>query len=99
LQQAENFLREDLKTSENEVSKKLPSINQNQFDALVSFVFNVGVGNFRNSTLLKKAKANAGDVTIRAEFARWNKACVNGALKELPGLTRRRKEEADLYFK
>src|SRR5438067_4902133 len=58
---------------------------QHQFDAMVSFAYNVGLGNFRSSTLLKKH--NAGDYAgAAAEFARWNKA----AGKVLPGLTRRR---------
>lgn len=64
----------------------------NQFDALVSFVFNVGAGAFRKSTLLKRI--NAGDhAAVRSELARWNK----GGGKVLPGLVRRRESEADLY--
>ena len=94
-EQAFEFLKVDLKWAEDEVNKQLPDINQNQFDALVSFVFNVGVGNLRKSTLLKKAKADPNDKTISLEFAKWNK----GGGKVLPGLVRRRKEESDLYFK
>lgn len=93
--QAEAFLQEDLADAEKAVNSQSLKINQNQYDALVSFTFNVGVGNFGKSTLLKKVKANADDPAIRNEFARWNK----GGGKVLPGLTRRRKEEADLYFK
>lgn len=93
--QADEFLREDLADAEKAVNAQGLKINQNQYDALVSFTFNVGVGNFGKSTLLKKVKANADDPAIRNEFARWNK----GGGKVLPGLTRRRKEEADLYFK
>jgi len=70
------------------------SINQNQFDALVSFCYNIGVGAFRKSTLLKLAKANAKDPAIKAQFMRWNKA----GGKELRGLTLRRTEEAALYY-
>lgn len=69
-------------------------LNQNQFDALVSFAYNVGVGAFVRSTLAKKAKRNPNDPTIRAEFMRWNRA----GGKVLNGLTLRRKKEADLYF-
>ena len=69
-------------------------INQNQFDALVSFAYNVGVGAFSSSTLLKKIKINPNDISIRNEFMRWNKD--NG--KTVQGLTNRRKKEADLYF-
>lgn len=93
--QADKFLREDLADAEKAVNAQGLKINQNQYDALVSFTFNVGVGNFGKSTLLKKVKANADDPAIRNEFARWNK----GGGKVLPGLTRRRKDEADLYFK
>lgn len=93
--QADEFLREDLADAEKAVNAQGLKINQNQYDALVSFTFNVGVGNFGKSTLLKKVKANADDPAIRNEFARWNK----GGGKVLPGLTRRRKDEADLYFK
>ena len=65
---------------------------QNQFDAMVSFAYNVGVGNLQSSTLLRKHKA--GDYKgAAAEFAKWNKA----AGKVLPGLTKRRAAEAALY--
>lgn len=74
------------------------NVNQNQFDALVSFAYNLGTGALLNSTLFKKVRANPNDPTIRDEFMKWNKARVGGKLKELKGLTRRRKAEADLYF-
>lgn len=69
-------------------------ISQNQFDALVSFAYNVGVGNLQKSTLIKKVNANPKDVTIADEFMKWNKA----AGRVLAGLTRRRQAEANLYF-
>lgn len=69
------------------------TVNQNQFDALVSFAYNVGFGNFDKSTLLKKVNTNPCDTTIPAEFMRWNKA----GGKVLTGLTRRRAAEAKLY--
>lgn len=72
----------------------IDTINQNQFDALVSFCYNVGPGNLKSSTLLKKVNANPNDPTIRAEFLKWNK----GGGKVLAGLTRRRTAEANLYF-
>ena len=93
-ERAIEFLQSDLKDAENAVNKNLPNLNQNQFDALVSFVFNVGAGNFGKSTLLKKAKNNPSDATIRSEFNKW----INGGGKVLPGLVKRRKEESDLYF-
>jgi lysozyme len=69
------------------------AINQNQFDALVDFSFNLGLGNLGSSTLLKKL--NAGDIKGAAEeFLRWDKA----GGKVLAGLTRRRKAERELFL-
>lgn len=77
------------------VSKLVTSmVTLNQFGALVSFAYNCGVVNLKNSTLLKKVNANPNDLSIRSEFLKWNKA--NG--KVLAGLTRRREAEANLYF-
>jgi len=72
----------------------ITELTQNQFNALVSFAYNVGTGNFSSSTLLKKINKNPNDLTLKAEFLRWNKASG----KVLNGLTNRRNEEADLYF-
>jgi lysozyme len=69
-------------------------INDNQLGALTSFAFNVGVTNFRKSTLLKKVNVNPIDATIRNEFMRWTKA----GGKVLKGLVTRREAEANLYF-
>lgn len=67
-------------------------LNQNQFDAMVSWVYNLGVGNLKASTLLKVL--NAGDYAgVPAQIMRWNKA----GGKVLEGLTRRRQAEADLF--
>ena len=71
---------------------KVP-INQNQFDALVSFVYNVGTGNFAKSTLLKKLN-NADYKGAADEFLRWNR----GGGKVLNGLTRRRDAERSLFL-
>jgi lysozyme len=70
-------------------------LNENQFSALVSFAYNLGVGNLKSSTLLKKVNINPNDPTIFNEFLRWNKA--GGQV--LAGLTRRRQAEVNLYFK
>ena len=69
-------------------------LKQQQFDALVSFAYNVGMGTFKKSTLLEKVKADPNDKTIRDEFMKYNK--VKGRVQG--GLTKRRKTEADLYF-
>jgi lysozyme len=70
-------------------------VTNNQFSALVSFAYNVGVGNLKRSTLLKLVNSNPNDPAIRTQFMRWNRA----GGKVLLGLTRRRESEADLYFK
>ena len=70
------------------------TITQNQFDALVSFAYNLGPANLKASTLLKKVNANPADESIRLEFMKWVKA----GGKTLKGLVRRREAEANLYF-
>ena len=72
----------------------IDTITQNQFDALVSFCYNLGPNNLKSSTLLKKVNANANDESIRAEFMKWTKA----GGRTLKGLVTRRTAEADLYF-
>lgn len=69
-------------------------LTQNQFNALVSFAFNLGSQALGKSTLLKKVNANPNDPTIRNEFLKWNKA----GGRVLDGLTKRRTKEANLYF-
>jgi len=68
-------------------------ITQNQFDALVSFTYNLGIGALKSSTLLKKINANPNDEIIPYEFKRW----VYADGKKLKGLVRRRTQEAKLY--
>ena len=90
---ADAILRQDLAKFEGYVSSavKVP-LNQNEFDALVSFTFNLGPGNLRSSTLLKKL--NAGDRAGAAdEFLKWTKA----GGKTLPGLVKRREAERALF--
>lgn len=70
------------------------NVSENQFAALVSFAFNVGIGALTRSTLLKKVNANPNDPTIRDEFMKWTRA----GGRVLRGLVRRREEEATLYF-
>lgn len=95
-QQAENILKSDLKRFESAVSSlvKVP-INQHQFDALVSFAFNCGIGALSDSTLLKRL--NAGEDpnnVVKEEIPRWNKG--EGG-RVLEGLTRRRMAEVELF--
>lgn len=73
---------------------KVP-LNDNQFSALVSFTYNLGVQNFKTSTLLKKVNANPQDPTIADEFKKW----INKGSPFEKGLLRRRIAESELYFK
>ena len=93
-EQAEQFLKEDLTSSEKAVNSQNLAINQNQFDALVSLVYNIGIGNFQKSTLLHKASIDPNDNSIMDEFLRW----VYSKGRVLPGLQRRRLAEMKLYF-
>lgn len=94
-QQAEELLKKDLNQFEIGVGKLITSgINQNQFDALVSFAYNLGTGALQKSTLLKKVNADPDDLAIAKEFNKW----VLAGGKRLEGLVRRRKAESDLYF-
>jgi lysozyme len=70
------------------------NINQNQFNAIVSIAYNIGLGGLAKSSLLKKVNANPSDPTIRNSFLIWNKA----GGRVLDGLTKRRTKEANLYF-
>ena len=70
-------------------------LNQNQFNALVSFAYNVGMANFQKSTLLKKVNKNKDDISIELEFNKW----VFAKGVKLNGLVKRRKDESNIYFK
>ena len=92
--QAEEFLLSDIAVFEKAVNDQNLALTQNMFDALVSFTFNVGVSNFKRSTLLCKIKVNPLDNSIMDEFLRW----VYSKGRVLPGLQRRRLAEMKLYF-
>lgn len=70
------------------------SVVQCQFDALCSFIYNIGAGNFNSSTLRKLALIDPNNPAIATEFTRWNKS----GGKVLNGLVLRRKAESDMYF-
>ena len=92
--QAEEYLKADLIAFERYLNGLGLALNQNQFDALVSFIYNVGTGNFSSSTLLRRVRANPQDNSIMDEFLRW----VYSTDRVLPGLQRRRLAEMKLYF-
>ena len=94
-EQAETLLSDILAEFSKDVSKLIKlELNDNQFSALVSFAFNLGVGALSKSTLLKKVNANPNDKTIESEFMKW----VSAGGKRLNGLVRRRTAESNLYF-
>lgn len=92
-QEAERCLAEDVAQFEKAVNRAATGlVNQNQFDALVSLAYNIGVGAFKRSTLLRKLKA--GDTSAAAaEFERW----VYAGGRVMSGLVQRRKEERGLF--
>lgn len=87
---ADVYLRRDLDVSERAVNQTGLAKTQGQFDALVDFVYNVGMGNLTRSTLKKKIKSGAPTAEIQAEFRRW----VYSGKKKLNGLVTRREWEA-----
>ena len=93
--QAKAYMAHDLKKFESAVNSAVTvSINQNQFDALVSLAYNIGTSGFKNSTLVKKL--NAGDIRgASAQFNVWNK----GGGKVMQGLVNRRDVERKLFEK
>jgi lysozyme len=94
----EVFLAYDLINSESDVMGSVKiKLNQNQFDALVSFQYNIG--RIFSTTLLKTI--NSEGIVTKNMFTRWNKAMnpITGELVALPGLTRRREAEYNLYVK
>jgi lysozyme len=93
-ERALSLFRTTLATYERAVwSLTRDDINQNQFDALVSICYNIGVNGFRSSTLLKRVNANPNDPTIKEAFEMWS---IAGSDKK--ALLPRRRREAALYF-
>lgn len=93
-EEAEHLLHIDVRDAEACIFANVNvPLTQNQFDALVSFIFNLGSGNFESSTLLKKL--NTGDYAGAAEeFSRW----INAGGKQNPGLIKRREAERVLFY-
>jgi lysozyme len=92
-EEANKLLRADVfKFEEYVTDNVIVNLTQNQFDALVAWTFNLGVGNLRNSTMLKKLN-NADYTSVPFEMKRWNKA----GGKTLDGLVRRRQAESLLF--
>ncbi|MEF2919720.1 MAG: lysozyme [Acutalibacteraceae bacterium] len=92
--EAEQMLADDIAIAEKAVNTIKQELTQNQYDSLVSLCFNIGNENFKTSTLFKKVNADPKDPTIKGEFVRW----IYCKKKKSKGLTRRRIEEAKIYF-
>jgi lysozyme len=88
----DNIIQYFEKNLSNVVKKPL---NQNQIDALLCLSYNIGVGAFNSSTLLKKVNVDPNDLSIKDEFLKWNK--IKGV--ENKGLSNRRKDESNYYYK
>lgn len=94
-QQALDYLTHEINEKAKAVEKLVKvELNDNEYGALVSFAYNVGVSALGSSTLLKLLNSGADRRAVADQFLRWNKA--QG--KELPGLTRRRQAERSLFL-
>jgi lysozyme len=96
-EQAEAFFDSDCAKFEAQLDKILRGVtlSQNQYDAVFSLFYNIGIARFKESTLLKRIRSNPSDPDIRNQFNRW--VYCNGQI--LGGLVTRREQEANLYFK
>lgn len=94
MQQAEDYLMQDLAKVEAQVNALGVCKTQGQFDALCDFAFNLGIGNLKRSTLLSRIRLSAPTAQIQAEFRKW----VNAGGKKLPGLVKRREWEAKRWI-
>lgn len=94
--EAERLLSEDIGEIERQLAELLPGVElgNNRKAALISLIFNIGVGAFGKSSLRRRILANPEDYRIRNEFMRW----VRAGGEILPGLVSRRRQEAVLYF-
>lgn len=96
-EEAELKLLEDIREHSKFVHQYVSvPLTQGQYDALVSFVFNLGPANFKSSTLLKKLNQGLYE-EVPEQIIRWNKSKVDGKLTALKGLTRRRSAEAAIF--
>jgi GH24 family phage-related lysozyme (muramidase) len=95
---AERLLRQDVQPIEKTIADTVRApLNQNEHDAIVSLIFNIGEENWKRSTVLRKL--NEGDKLAAARaFEMWTKARVNGELVQLDGLVRRRAAEKSLFL-
>jgi GH24 family phage-related lysozyme (muramidase) len=96
IEEAYKLFKEDLTKFEEGVNKFLSvELSDNEFGAIVSLAYNIGLGNLSASTLRKKLIANVTKLECGDEFLKWDKA----GGKQVAGLTRRRKAERELFLK
>ncbi len=91
---AGRMLADDCHVAERALNALGVNFRQEQFDALVSWIFNLGTGSFSTSTLRKRILAGAADEQVADEIVRW----VNAGGKPMPGLMRRRVAEANMFL-
>ena len=94
------LLKEDVKHFERYLNKQpfIRSLTQGMFDALVSFIFNVGIAAFAASTMRRKLCSNAAREDVAKEFPKWVYGTVNGKKERLAGLVRRREAERQMFL-
>lgn len=98
LRDAENYLLDDVAPAESAVRWGVaPGLQQCEFDALVSFTFNLGAANLKKSTLLKRINSGYFGDELEEEFMKWVKVKSGGQFKAAPGLVRRRAAEWRLF--
>lgn len=98
-ERAHELLKSDLKATEDGVNRALGDVptTHHQFSAMVALAYNIGVGAFKDSTVLREHKKGNHDTAAQA-FLMWDKATINGKLTQVAGLKRRREAEAELYM-
>lgn len=92
--QAESFLKRDIVPLEKVLNSMNVNFTQGQFDALISFLYNLGEGKFKGSTMYKKIVARASDTEITDQMVRW----INAGGVALLGLKKRRVAEANMFL-
>lgn len=98
--QADHFLKEDIRDVEKVLNHIITTVVlQTEFDALASWVFNIGGTRAKKSTLIKRLNAKAPRKDVASEFLRWNWATLDSGEKvQVPGLTNRREMERQLFL-
>lgn len=94
-QEADAWFLQDVAKCEASVNRQNLTLSQNQFDALVSYAFNIGVGAFERGTLLSLIKSGASESKITSW---WTTTWISAKGTVLPGLVTRRADEAKLFF-